>query len=59
MKNTGARYDWQGLVIVTVLMLIGIGMFWGTGLFGITSFSEFVDWFMQFGMILILLVAIY
>lgn len=53
MKNIGNRYDWQALVIVTVLMLIGVGILWGTGLFKITSISMFVEWFWQFGMVLI------
>ena len=53
MKNIGNRYDWQAMVIVTVLMLIGIGILWGTGLFAVTSLETFVEWFMQFGMALI------
>ena len=53
MKNIGNRYDWQAMVIVTVLMLIGIGILWGTGLFTVTSLETFAEWFMQFGMALI------
>ncbi len=53
MKNVGNTYDWQAMVIVTVLMLIGFGILYATGLFGVVSFEAFVEWFMQFGMALI------
>lgn len=53
MKNIGNTYDWQAMVIVTVLMLIGIGMIVGAGFFSVTSFDEFVECFMQYGMVLI------
>ena len=53
MKNVGNTYDWQAMVIVTVLMLIGIGLLWGTGLFAVTSLELFVEWVMQYGIVLI------
>lgn len=27
MKNTGNKYDWQGMLIVTILMIMGLAMF--------------------------------
>ncbi len=53
MKNTGNRYDWQAMVIVTVLLVISVVILWATGLFKVTSITAFFDWFLIYGMALI------
>ncbi len=53
MKNIGNTYDWQAMVIVSVLMLIGIVILCTTGLFGVASFEALLEWFIQYGMVLI------
>lgn len=53
MKNTGERYDWQGMVIITVLMIIGISIIYFTWDGMEINLENFYNYIYKNGMVLI------
>ena len=53
MRNTGERFDWQAMVIVTILMLLGIGMIYFTWGNMPVTIENFYNYFYKADMIFI------
>lgn len=53
MRNTGERFDWQAMVIVTILMLFGIGMIYFTWGNMAVTVENFYNYFYKEGLIFI------
>ena len=51
IKNTGNEYSWQGMLIVSILMIFGIFVIYKTGCFDIRSLEEFKNYLSDSGMI--------
>ena len=53
MKNAGNEYPWQGMLIVTFLMLLGCGLIFFTGLFDARSYKAVIECLKSGGMLII------
>ncbi|HCC08063.1 MAG TPA: hypothetical protein DEP72_07920 [Clostridiales bacterium] len=54
MKNTGEHYDWQGLVIITFLMLFGVGAIYFTWGNNSVTLDNIYNYIYSYGLIAII-----
>lgn len=53
MKDVGNDYSWQGMVIVTILGMMGVLMVYFTGIFSVYDYNSFLDCINEYGMLII------